>query len=249
MLLDQIIEQKHIEVAQLPETALDQLPINQRDFAKAIRSNPHAVIAELKSRSPSEGIICPDYHPIDIAHQYINGGAAAISVLTDEHFFGGCFADMYHLAHYFDIPLLCKDFIIDAKQVQQARAHGASACLLIVRILSDEQLKQLNQVIESLGMVALVEIFDETDLERALAIQPKIIGINNRCLDTLKMDTNNAVRLKPLIPDTIQIVALSGAQTPQQCRKITDQFDAVLVGTALMKSHNRVGFLKAVKNE
>jgi indole-3-glycerol phosphate synthase len=244
MVLDKIIAQKQTEIEQLPEHNIQEIPINHKDMVSAIMYKPKAIIGELKSKSPSEGIINEHYNPIDIAHHYAQGGVAAISVLTDQHFFGGSFKDLYKVSKYIDLPTLCKDFILDEKQIFQARLNGASACLLIVRILTDEQLNHLNYVIEKLGMTALVEIFDEADLERALKIKPKMIGINNRCLNTLKMDMENAKRLKPQIPNSCLVLSLSGAKTPQEANQIATEFDGVLIGTALMRAENKVTFLE-----
>ncbi|MDA7742571.1 indole-3-glycerol-phosphate synthase, partial [Francisellaceae bacterium] len=180
------------------------------------------------------------------AKQYERGGAKALSILTDKKFFGGRFSDIENVKQACSLPVLCKDFIIDVCQVHRARLAGADACLLIVRILSDEQLSLLHQEIENLGMNALVEIFDEQDLKRALKVNPKIIGINNRNLDTLTMNTNNARSLKQLIPEHILTFSLSGAKTPEDIRNTLKEVDGVLVGTALMKAQDPENFLKEV---
>ncbi|MFT6834945.1 MAG: indole-3-glycerol phosphate synthase [Francisellaceae bacterium] len=246
MVLDEIIKQKKIEIESLPDFNIDDLPRSQKNFISAIKEKNKAIIAELKAKSPSEGTICYNYDPVAIAQEYETGGVAAISVLTDQNFFAGSFSDLYKVSQSSSVPLLCKDFIIDKKQLYQARQHGADACLLIVRVLSDEQLKELNQVIEKLGMVSLVEIFDEADLQRALKISPKMIGINNRCLNTLVMDLGNAERLKPLIPKSILTLSLSGAKTPEAASEIAHKFDAVLMGTSLMRSDSRIEFIQNI---
>lgn len=243
MVLDKIIEQKKIEIKLLPSFDVNELEQSQKDFVQALKEKKKAIVAELKAQSPSEGVICKDYDPVSIAQEYEDGGVAAISILTDEKFFGGSFLDLEQVSHSSSVPLLCKDFIIDKKQVYQARQHGADACLLIVRVLTDERLHELNAAIENLNMVALVEIFDEADLKRALKISPKMIGINNRCLNTLAMDLANAERLKPLIPESILVLSLSGAKTPEDASNMAQKFDAILMGTALMKADDRLGFL------
>jgi indole-3-glycerol phosphate synthase len=246
MILDQIIEYKKQEIKAYYTLEKPKHKANF-DFLKAIKNSHCSVIGELKSKSPSEGIIKHNYQPQKIANAYALGGAIALSILTDKKFFGGQFSDIEQVKKTCSLPVLCKDFIIDPSQVYRARQAGADACLLIVRILSDQRLQELHQEIESLGMNALVEIFDEDDLQRALKINPKLIGINNRNLNTLEMDLNNAYRLKKLIPRDVLVITLSGSKTPESTAQFASDFDGVLMGTALMKSDNPTLFLKDVQ--
>jgi indole-3-glycerol phosphate synthase len=211
-------------------------------------SQGFSVIGEVKQKSPSEGILKQPYDPVALAKSYVEGGAAAISVLTDQQFFGGSFEDLRRVSEAVSVPTLCKEFIIDAKQVRAARAHGADACLLIVRILSDAQLAYLLNVIHALNMTALVEVFDETDVKRALAFDVKLIGINNRDLDSLKMDPNNAMRLKALIPEGISVLSLSGLKAPEEASSLTS-LQGVLVGTALLKSMNPAKLVREFRQQ
>ncbi|MCF6765319.1 indole-3-glycerol phosphate synthase TrpC [Thiotrichales bacterium 19S3-7] len=245
-ILDTIVKKKKEEINEIELIAKTTLAQNNNDFLSAILNKKYAIIAELKSKSPSEGIICENYNPVAIAKLYEKGGACCISVLTDHSFFNGSFDDLKQVSKNTNLPTLCKDFIIDKRQVYLARAAGASACLLIVRILTDQQLISLKNEIESLGMTALIEIFDQHDLIRALKIQPKLIGINNRNLDSLKMDHDNATNLKSSLPNDVLTLSLSGAKSAKDIYQAAHQFDGVLVGTLLMRSKSPDMTLRAV---
>lgn len=238
MILDHILQNKKLEIETLPTVNPAELQPSNRSFLQAIRQTDFAIIGEIKSRSPSEGIICEDFHPAEIAKSYEDAGINALSVLTDQPFFGGSYEDLQTARAACNLPAMCKEFILDEKQIYQARLHGADAVLLIVRILSDTQLKALKSCIESFNMTALIEIFDEEDCSRALAVNPQVIGINNRNLDTLEMDMDNAKRLKPLISSDISIISLSGVRTPANMEQLSHSFDGVLAGTALMRAEN-----------
>ena len=228
MVLDKIVAAKKEFVRSL----------GTKDFLAELKQPGLRVIAELKSKSPSEGVIKADYDPVAIAKEYVQGGAAAISVLCDEPFFGGSFGHLQAVRAAVDVPLLCKDFIIDAQQIYHARAHGADAVLLIVRILDQAQLAHLKQMIESLNMLAVVEIFDEADLQRALAVNPKVLLVNNRNLDSLVMNMNNTASLLDLIPEDITVIAASGMKVPSDVQNFPPRVQAVLVGTMLMRSND-----------
>ncbi len=247
MILDDIITKKQLEIAAMPDIDEALLAFSNRDFLGAIRrAKGHAVIAELKARSPSEGVICADYDPVAIAKQYQEGGAACISVLTDASFFGGSFEHLKQVHQVVSIPLLCKEFILDIKQIKMARLAGASACLLIVRILTDAQLHALYHAILRWNMTPLVEVFDLPDCERAVRLGAQLVGINNRNLDTLAMDANNSQRLNSLFPAGTTVLSLSGAKTPEDIKLSCQQFGGVLVGAALMRSEDRVDFLQQI---
>ncbi|WP_440616671.1 indole-3-glycerol phosphate synthase TrpC [Cysteiniphilum sp. 6C5] len=248
MILQKIIESKHQELKQLPDLIPQALLPAKYDFLQAIKTHQPAIIAELKSKSPSEGVIDPNYNPVTIAKAYQAGGACALSILTDKPFFGGDFEDIRKVRDVVTIPILCKDFIIDEKQIYQARLKGADACLLIVRCLDKARLQTLIQCIESLNMTALVEVFDEKETETALACNAKLIGVNNRNLDTLEMDTDNIVRLQKIVPQDITLLSLSGAKTPQDLHHFGCTYDGVLAGTALMRANDKVAFLQEAIN-
>lgn len=245
MILDKILDKKHKEIVTISCITERELIRSDRDFLGALQqAKGCAVVAELKARSPSEGVICADYDPVAIAQQYEQGGAACISVLTDAPFFGGSFEHLTQVRQAVALPLLCKDFILDVKQVRKARQAGADACLLIVRILTDSQLQTLYDEICKWNMTPLVEVFDQADCERAIKLGAKLIGINNRNLDTLAMNTNNSNNLQTLFPKGTAVLSLSGAKTPVDIQQACQQFDGVLVGTALMRAKDRIAFLQ-----
>jgi indole-3-glycerol phosphate synthase/phosphoribosylanthranilate isomerase len=247
MIMDEIIARKrqdlHLLVA--PKT----LKPSTQDFLKAIMEPGLQVIAEVKEKSPSTGVLCVAYQPEVIAQEYKKGGAAAISVLTDIPYFGGQMTDLTKVKQATDLPVLCKDFIISEIQIEVARHYGADAVLLIVRVLDVETLKQLKVKIESLNMLALIEIFDEADLEKALLVDPKVLMINHRDLDTLKVDCATSNALIDKIPAGIPVVAASGIMEPKQALEFDARIKAVLIGTALLKSSDAAEFIRALKNE
>jgi len=208
-----------------------------RDFLGALQKDTVALIAEVKKASPSKGILIEDFDPVQIGKTYADNGASCISVLTDENFFLGHLGYMGNVRKAVDIPVLRKDFIIDAYQVLVARAFCADACLLIVAALSDEQLKDLYTLIHELGMTALVEVHNEAELERALKINAQLIGINNRDLKTFTVDLNTTAKLANQVPDDVTLVAESGIMNVQDVQQM-GQFGAhaILVGESLVKS-------------
>lgn len=244
MILKDILHQKQSEIAALSALSPDKVTPATDGFARLFADKPFVVIAEMKAKSPSEGVMCQNYQPADIAGEYAAGGADAISVLTDPTFFGGQLADIKKVKKICDLPVLCKDFILDAKQVLHARQAGADACLLIVKVLSDKDLKRLYDLIIRLGMSALVEVFDQQDIERVRALQPTLVGINNRNLDSLKMDTGNSKTLRRQIDWDAKVISLSGVRTPTDIIALQGQFDGVLVGTALMRAASARQFLQ-----
>ncbi len=243
MILDRILAHKYDEVAQrraltpieqLRERALEQTP--PRDFSGALqRSGRPALIAECKKASPSKGLLCPTYDPAQLARTYAENGAAALSVLTDEKFFQGSLNDLTIAREMSGLPALRKDFIADAYQIYEARAAGADAVLLIVAALRLEQLRELYQAIVELGMTALVEVHDEAEVDIALKIEPKLIGVNNRNLHDFTVDLHTTARLRKCIPSNIGLVAESGIHTVSDVAQVRDMgVDAILVGEALV---------------
>lgn len=246
MILDQIIAKKKEFVTNLQGLDVQNLKPSRRDFLKALQQAKFGVIAELKSASPSEGVIKTDYDPVALAQEYVKGGAAAISVLTDEPFFNGSYAHLKAVRETAEVPLLCKDFVIDVKQVQQARRNGADAVLLIMRILDLSQAQVLKKAIEDLGMLALVEIFDEADIEKALAIDSKAILVNNRNLDSLVLNMNHTETMLAKIPNSIEVIAASGMKVPQDVKIFPPRIHSVLVGTMLMRAEDPAQLIREI---
>jgi indole-3-glycerol phosphate synthase len=212
-----------------------------RDFAGAIQRGPDGairLIAEFKRASPSKGVIRADLAPAQVARLYAGAGAAAMSVLTDGPFFQGGFEDLLSARGAVNIPVLQKDFILDDYQLLEARGLGADAILLIVAALPGAELARLHQRAAELGLAALVEVHDESDLERALAIRPRIVGINNRDLRTFKVDLATTFRLRPTIPAGILVVSESGIQSRADALRLQAAgVDAMLVGERLMRQN------------
>ncbi len=242
--LADIIRHKRAENRRLPKVDRRDLCPSDRDFAYALRGRSRQIIAELKPRSPSCGELCSDYRPDEIARRYEQAGAVALSVLTDEKFFGGQPTHLTQARGAITLPVLRKDFIIEERQVLESRHIGADACLLIVGALEQAVLRALKAQIEELGMVALVEVHDERELDIALATDPTLIGVNNRNLHDLSIDPRVAHRLCPLVPDAVLIVSESGISTPQDVRELPERVNGVLIGTALMRSNDPSGFIQ-----
>ncbi|CAN5780190.1 indole-3-glycerol phosphate synthase TrpC [soil metagenome] len=242
-MLDRIVATKRDEVAalrpRLPELkAAAQDAATPPSFEAALRVGPNvAVIAEVKRRSPSAGQIRGDAAAADVARVYASAGAAAISVLTDADWFGGALSDLESVHAAVDVPLLRKDFTIDPVQLYEARAAGAAAVLLIVRILEDELLRDLHALAGDLGLGVLVEVHDEADLERAVGAGAAIIGVNNRDLSTFTTDLGVTERLAPLVPAGSVLVGESGIREVDAVERLAAAgAGAVLVGEALMRA-------------
>ncbi len=208
-----------------------------RSFAAALRGEDEVrLLAEIKRRSPSAGDIRAGADPVEVALAYRAGGAAAISVLTDGPFFGGSLDDLARVRAAVDLPLLRKDFVIAPVQISEARAAGADAILLIVRILDDAQLADLSAFAHSLGLDVLVEVHDAGELERALGIGATLIGINNRDLGTFRTDLDLSLELAQGVDPSVTLVAESGIRTGDDVRRLgAAGVDAVLVGESLMR--------------
>jgi indole-3-glycerol phosphate synthase len=209
-----------------------------RDFAGALAvGRKPRLIAEAKKASPSKGVLLSDFDPERLARRYEAGGAAALSVLTERHYFQG---DLDHLTAARSatrLPCLRKDFLFDPYQVVEARAVGADAILLIAAILDDVLLAELRALADSLGMAALVEVHDEREVERTLEADARLIGINNRDLRTFRVSLQTTGRLRPLVPSDRLVVAESGIASPSDVRYLRDLgVDAMLVGESLVKA-------------
>ncbi len=251
-ILDTIVEQKHREVAVLP--AVDDLRASlrregaertdRRDFLEALRHPRRGqvgLIAEVKKASPSAGVIRQDFDPVRIAQAYERAGASCLSVLTDEKFFQGSLAYLRAIRDAVRLPLLRKDFIIDERQILEAHRHGADAILLIVAILDDERLHRFHGLALEAGLSVLVEVHDEAEMDRALALKPALIGVNNRDLKSFRVDLATTERLagklrrSGLTPPPL-LVAESGIHTAADVARLrAGGAGAVLVGESLMR--------------
>jgi indole-3-glycerol phosphate synthase len=261
-ILDEILAKKRQEVdARKARVAMDLIELKlrrtppPRDFLTALRrgvGEPVRVIAELKRASPVKGVFVPDYNPEQIAGEFARGGAAAISVLTDESFFLGSLTHLPIARRGLDavgsaIPLLRKDFIIDPYQVAEARAWGADACLLIVAALDDAMLATLHATILDYGMTALVEVNNAAELARAVAVGAALIGVNQRDLRNFSVNTDLAADLAAQMPRSTIRAALSGIKNADDMWRLADAgFDAALVGEAVISAADRTAAVRAL---
>ena len=249
MILDEIVSHKRGEIADRKRT----VPIGELtrraesqpapvDFAGALRTGAVALIAEIKRASPSKGSFAPNLQAEIVAETYVENGASAISVLTDERFFSGSLADLATAKQAVaragrSVPILRKDFILDPYQVVEARAAGADAVLLIVRILPDDELRALYADVSRWKMTALVEVHDEADIERALRLNPTVVGINSRNLSDFSVDLAIFGRLRARLPASVVAVAESGIGSAADVARVGEMgADAVLVGGALVQA-------------
>ncbi|RLB10611.1 MAG: indole-3-glycerol phosphate synthase TrpC [Deltaproteobacteria bacterium] len=238
----EIVREKEKEVRELKKSGISaiNLPLIKRDFKKAIsRPDSINIIAEIKFASPSAGTIRDEIDPIAIAKIYDEERASAISLLTDEKFFKGNISWLPEVKRTVSIPVLRKDFILDPIQLEEAKAYGADAILLIVRILSYHRLRELISISKDMDMAALVEVHDEEDIKKALDCGAEIIGINNRDLSTFRVDINTTIKLVPHIPDGYIVVSESGISDARDVEMLKKyKINAVLVGTSIMKSND-----------
>jgi indole-3-glycerol phosphate synthase len=208
-----------------------------KDFAGALRARGLAVIAEMKQRTPTMGVLAEDYRPADLAHAYTDGGAAAISVLTHMAGFGGRPEHILDARAATSLPILRKDFVTDPYEIAEARAAGADAVLLIVAALDRTHLAELLSVARGLGLAALVEVHNEPETHLALDVGAELIGINHRDLRTFAVDIALTERLRKLIPPAVVVIAESGIRTPADARRVYEAgADAILVGEVLMRA-------------
>jgi indole-3-glycerol phosphate synthase len=247
-ILDKIVAVKRQEVAAgLKRKPLEAMRsdaesrMHTRDFVGALRAKiaagKPAVIAEIKKASPSKGVLRADFIPADIAQSYAEYGAACLSVLTDQQFFQGSIDYLKQARASCSLPVLRKDFIIDAYQVYESRVMGADCILLIAACLDDAQMKSFEALAMSLDMAVLVEVHDEAELERALKLKTPLIGINNRNLKTFEVSLDTTLGLRAKVPAERLLVTESGIMTPEDVRRMRDaQVNAFLVGEAFIRA-------------
>ena len=256
MILDTIVKRKVEEVAVLkskgitiPDVFHDLEPDPPRGFRKAIvEYEGIAIIAEAKKASPSKGIICPDFDPVRIAKNYQDNGAQAISVLTDRDFFKGELLYLMQVRQAVRLPVLRKDFIIDNIQVEEAKAHGADAILLIAAILDEHQIRDFKQQAAEYGIDCLVEVHDEKELEKSLKSGADIVGINNRNLNNFSVDVKTTFRLKKLIPDDIPVVSESGLKSGEELKALKEKgIKGALIGETLMRAGETSSLLSELR--
>jgi indole-3-glycerol phosphate synthase len=219
-------------------------------FERALAATGLSFICEVKKASPSRGVIAEDFPYLDIARDYEAAGAAAISVLTEPTRFLGSERHLEEIARGAGVPVLRKDFVVDAYQLYEARALGASAALLIVSLLGASELQEYIAVCDSVGLSALVEAHDGREIETALAAGARIVGVNNRDLRTFDVDPGRSAALRRLVPEGVIFVAESGIRTPEDAAAARAAgADAVLVGEALMRAPDRAAFLRELRGE
>lgn len=249
MILDEIAEKTRYRVneckKQIPlETVrreAEALP-NDDDFPfyKALKTPGISFICEAKKASPSKGVIAVDFPYLQIAKEYEEAGASAISCLTEPYYFQGKNEYLQEIAQAVSIPVLRKDFTVDAYMIYEAKLLGAKAVLLICAILDKAELAEYHEIAKSLGLSALVEAHDEAEVAMALDVGARIIGVNNRDLRTFTVDINNSARFRAMVPPDIAFVSESGIKTRDDVKKLVENgTDAVLIGETLMRSKDK----------
>ena len=254
MILDEIVANKRVETARRKESENESavalrarsVPV-ARDFADALMQGvPVSVIAEIKRASPSRGVMVgPEFDAAAVAVEYETGGAAAVSVLTEKRYFHGDEATLDAVRGAVRLPVLRKDFILDTWQVYESRAMCADALLLIVRALGQETLRDLLALTTELGMTALVEVHDDTELGRSIDAGATVVGINNRNLDTFTVDLATTERLAPMVPEGCLVVSESGIKSRADVERVRDAgARAILVGESLVTSGDIAGKIR-----
>ncbi|MCB1177854.1 MAG: indole-3-glycerol-phosphate synthase [Leptospiraceae bacterium] len=245
--LQKIIATKKLEIKEI--SSFKNLPKPKYSLKEFLLSKKGSIIAECKKGSPSMGIIKEDYNALSIAREYYQNGASAISVLTDVEYFFGSKNDLKEVAANIPLPAIRKDFIIDKKQIEEAAFLGASAILLIVRILSRDELKELYNYAKSLGLDILVETHNENEVKTALEIDADIIGINTRDLDTFKIYPDLIEKVSNIIPKNKIIVGESGIKNASDCKNMIQFTQSTLIGTFFMqKTSIKEGFQELLNN-
>ncbi len=259
MILDEIAEKTRERIAKKKlEIPADMLRAKAEEmsadtgfaFERALRGEDIRFICEVKKASPSKGLIAKEFPYLEIAKEYEQAGAAAISVLTEPFYFQGSDGYLREIAGAVGIPVLRKDFTVDEYMIYEAKVLGANAVLLICAILNDGELARYLKLAHSLGLSALVEAHDGEEVRRALSCGARIIGVNNRDLKTFQVDIENSLRLRSLIPDEVIFVSESGMRTPEDIAALRrNGTDAVLIGETLMRSPDKRAALDALRGE
>lgn len=240
-------EKEKISFDEIKKMALS-MPKGDLAFEKALKKDDLAFICECKKASPSKGIIAKEFPYLAIAKEYEDAGADCISVLTEPSRFLGKDEYLQEIAKNVSIPCLRKDFTVDEYMIYQAKLLGASAVLLICSILDKSRIKEYIDICDMLGLSALVEVHDETEIETALQAGARIIGVNNRNLKDFSVDTGNSSKLRQLVPNNVVFVSESGVKTADDVQKLKDiGADAVLVGETLMRAENKKDMLMKLK--
>jgi len=245
-ILDTITAHKQVEIAdarrrcpaeQLQQRLADAPPV--RDFVGALRAAPNGLglIAEIKRASPSAGLIRPDFDPVSIAGIYETHGATCLSVLTDERFFQGHLDDLTAVRRVVSLPVLRKDFLLDRYQVLEARVAGADGVLLIAECLSEDQLRDLSGYAAELGMAALIEVYESENLDRVLTLDPPLVGVNNRNLQTFETSLEHSIQMAGRISEGVLLVSESGIGSRDDVVRLQRAgVRAILVGETLMRA-------------
>ena len=237
--LRELISQQNSDLAKHAEEKIS--------FLEALKKPGMSYICEVKKASPSKGLIAPDFPYLDIAKEYEQAGASAISCLTEPFYFQGADRYLQEISQAVNIPVLRKDFTVDEYMIYQAKAFGASAVLLICAILDNSQLKAFGELAQELGLDALVEAHDQWEVDRALNLGAKIVGVNNRNLHDFTVDMGNSIRLRNMAPADTVFVSESGIKTAEDIRILYEnKGDAVLIGETLMRSPDKKAALGAL---
>lgn len=259
MILDEIAQRtrerveeqkKQLSLETMKEQALKMDSNTGFPFLKALQTDDIAFICEVKKASPSKGLIAPDFPYVEIAKEYEQAGAAAISVLTEPYYFQGKNEYLTEITKAVSIPVLRKDFTVDEYMIYEAKVIGASCILLICAILDQDTLTQYLELAHSLGLSAIVEAHDEAEVKMALASGAKIIGVNNRDLRTFTVDINNSARYRKMVPEDIVFISESGIKTAEDIQKLRENgTNAVLIGETFMRSEDKKAALTQLRGE
>lgn len=257
MILDEIAEKtkervaeqkKHISLEEMKEKAEKMEKNTGFPFQRALQTEDIAFICEVKKASPSKGVIAEDFPYVEIAKEYGEAGAAAISVLTEPYYFQGSNTYLTEITQNVHIPVLRKDFTVDEYMIYEAKVIGASCILLICAILDQKTLNQYLELAHSLGMSVIVEAHDEEEVKMALASGAKIIGVNNRDLKTFTVDINNSARFRKMVPEDVVFISESGIKTAQDIQKLRENgTNAVLIGETFMRSSDKKKVLEELR--
>lgn len=257
MILDKIVDKtkERIEIRkkEYPLDSLkkdvDKIKIDKTfPFEEALKTKELSFICEVKKASPSKGLICKDFNPVEIAIEYEKIGASAVSVLTEPYFFQGDNSYLSNIADNIQLPILRKDFIIDEYMIYEAKSLKASAVLLIASILTENQLKEYIELATSLGLSALVETHDKEEIDKSLIAGAKIIGVNNRNLKNFTVDLNNSINLRKYVPEDILFVSESGIKNNHDIVNLrNNNINGVLIGETLMKAEDKKNTLEELK--